>query len=127
MTKFSLKSTVLHVQDSVSTDVWSPFKTTILVRLQLTINHDSNKPCEKEKLLSEDQDCQHPSLSVSLFKFIIFNTEQRVWKWSCASLLKLKPFIFQSQMNDLKTYKQHFESKHSKAPLPEELKEQPAA
>ena len=29
----------------------------------------------------------------------------------------------QSQMGDLKTYKQHFESKHSKLPLPDALKE----
>ena len=30
---------------------------------------------------------------------------------------------FQSQMGDLKTYKQHFESKHSKVPLPDILKD----
>lgn len=31
-------------------------------------------------------------------------------------------YSFQSQMGDPKTYKQHFESKHPKAPLPELLK-----
>lgn len=30
--------------------------------------------------------------------------------------------VCKSQMPDLKTYKQHFESKHPKQPLPEELK-----
>ena len=30
--------------------------------------------------------------------------------------------VCKSQMPDPKTYKQHFENKHSKAPLPEELK-----
>ena len=34
-------------------------------------------------------------------------------------------FFIQSQMPDPKTYKQHFESKHPKAPLPDELKDQP--
>ncbi|KAL5251099.1 hypothetical protein ACHWQZ_G016722 [Mnemiopsis leidyi] len=31
--------------------------------------------------------------------------------------------VCKSQMGDLKTYKQHFESKHSKLPLPDVLKE----
>ena len=32
-------------------------------------------------------------------------------------------FLLQSQMPDPKTYKQHFESKHPKVDLPEELKD----
>ena len=32
-------------------------------------------------------------------------------------------FYLQAQMPDPKTYKMHFESKHSKLPLPEELKD----
>ena len=31
--------------------------------------------------------------------------------------------FLQAQMPDPKTYKQHFENKHSKLPLPEELKD----
>ncbi|XP_076808712.1 zinc finger protein 706-like [Clavelina lepadiformis] len=33
--------------------------------------------------------------------------------------------VCRSQMPDLKTFKQHFESKHPKASMPEELKEVP--
>ena len=33
-------------------------------------------------------------------------------------------FSFQSQMPDTKTYKQHFENKHPKNELPQELKDQ---
>ena len=32
-------------------------------------------------------------------------------------------FSLQAQMPDPKTYKQHFENKHSKLPIPEELKD----
>merc|ERR1712037_463384 len=32
-------------------------------------------------------------------------------------------YVCKTQMGDLKTYKMHFESKHSKLPLPEELKQ----
>jgi hypothetical protein len=42
---------------------------------------------------------------------------QAALTWQCA--------VCKSQMPDPKTYKQHFESKHPKAPMPEELKDQP--
>jgi len=43
-------------------------------------------------------------------------------KATAAAGLKAKCSVCMSQMPDPKTYKQHFESKHSKLPLPEELK-----
>merc|ERR1711931_102119 len=42
---------------------------------------------------------------------------QAALQWQCS--------VCKSQMPDPKTYKQHFESKHPKAPLPDELKDQP--
>merc|ERR1711915_128296 len=42
---------------------------------------------------------------------------QAALTWQCA--------VCRSQMPDPKTYKQHFESKHPKAPMPAELKDQP--
>lgn len=37
------------------------------------------------------------------------------------SLSNISPLFLQSQMPDPKTFKQHFESKHPKSPLPPEL------
>jgi len=42
---------------------------------------------------------------------------QAALTWQCS--------VCKSQMPDPKTYKQHFESKHPKAPMPDELKDQP--
>ena len=42
---------------------------------------------------------------------------------TAAAGLKFSCAVCRSSMPDPKTYKQHFESKHSKAPLPAELKD----
>jgi hypothetical protein len=42
---------------------------------------------------------------------------------TAAAGLKCVCSICKSAMPDPKTYKQHFESKHSKSPMPEELKD----
>jgi hypothetical protein len=42
---------------------------------------------------------------------------------TAAAGLKSKCTVCMAQMPDPKTYKQHFENKHSKMPLPEELKD----
>ncbi|XP_021947666.1 zinc finger protein 706 [Folsomia candida] len=44
-------------------------------------------------------------------------------KDAAAKALKISCAICKSQMPDPKTYKQHFENKHGKSPLPEELKD----
>ena len=42
---------------------------------------------------------------------------------TAAAGLKFTCTVCKAAMPDPKTYKQHFESKHSKAPMPEELKD----
>jgi hypothetical protein len=44
-------------------------------------------------------------------------------KKTAAAALKHVCTVCKSMMPDPKTYKQHFENKHPKSPLPEELKE----
>jgi len=44
-------------------------------------------------------------------------------KGSAAKALTVVCSVCRTQMPDNKTYKQHFESKHSKLPLPEDLKQ----
>jgi small-conductance mechanosensitive channel len=44
-------------------------------------------------------------------------------KKTAAAGLKFACTVCKAQMPDPKTYKQHFENKHSKTPLPEELKD----
>ena len=44
-------------------------------------------------------------------------------KNAAAAGLKASCNVCKAQMPDPKTYKQHFENKHSKLPLPEELKD----
>lgn len=44
-------------------------------------------------------------------------------KKTAAAGLKASCVVCKAQMPDLKTYKQHFENKHSSVPLPEELKD----
>ena len=44
-------------------------------------------------------------------------------KNAAAAGLKVSCNVCKAQMPDPKTYKQHFENKHSKLPLPEELKD----
>jgi len=44
-------------------------------------------------------------------------------KAAAAAGLKVACSVCKSAMPDPKTYKQHFENKHPKAPLPEELKD----
>lgn len=44
-------------------------------------------------------------------------------KKAAAAALTYKCPVCMSMMGDLKTFRQHFENKHPKAPLPNELKE----
>ncbi|CBY22089.1 unnamed protein product [Oikopleura dioica] len=44
-------------------------------------------------------------------------------KAAARAALKFNCAVCKTQMGDPKTYKMHFESKHSKLPLPEELKQ----
>merc|ERR1711894_601540 len=45
-------------------------------------------------------------------------------KKAANAALKLQCSVCKAAMPDLKTYKQHFENKHPKSPLPDDLKEQ---
>jgi len=47
-------------------------------------------------------------------------------KAAAAKALHYTCSVCRTQMPDLKTYKQHFENKHPKSPIPDELKEEAA-
>ena len=56
-------------------------------------------------------------MSLKFYYFISDNEK------TAAAGLKSSCFVCKALMPDPKTYKQHFENKHPKSPLPEELKE----
>merc|ERR1712142_1017587 len=49
-------------------------------------------------------------------------SQQKAQEKAANAALKIACTVCKSAMPDPKTYKQHFENKHPKAPLPEELK-----
>lgn len=55
--------------------------------------------------------------------FSILGHSLSLQKNAAAKALTISCVICKSQMPDPKTYKQHFENKHPKADLPEDLKE----
>ena len=90
---------------------------------------------EKRRIWKKNREslfCSHTNIVSFSFDVIFF-----FWKisWKFVYVPKLSPFHltwffdsffcfqFQAQMPDPKTYKQHFENKHPKNALPEELKD----
>jgi len=84
--------------------VFNPYKGFTMARGQQKIQSQQKAQEKAKKLAKANGPDQKKAAQAAL-------------TWQCA--------VCKSQMPDPKTYKQHFESKHPKAAMPDELKDQP--
>ncbi|VDP20142.1 unnamed protein product [Heligmosomoides polygyrus] len=67
------------------------------------------------------QKALHHKCTVCMVRFLVFVSAGLCDAFIASYVYRFHNDLFQAQMPDPKTYKQHFESKHPKATLPTEL------